>query len=271
MSVGRLALTRRWLGILAMTIVFAATCTALGQWQFARRAEARAAIALLDANYDSTPRSVSAVLGSTTNSDETLKWTPVKLTGRYLTDRVVYVRTRIGPEGVGFEQLVPFLDNSGFVLIVNRGWVPADDSNSRPVEPPAIPRVGVTVVARLMPTEPVIPGRDAPDGQIATIHVPTLASRLNNPTFEGWYARVDSEDPKTVTGAVWSKPVLDEGPHLSYALQWYVFAAMGFVGYGWALRKEARGPVDTGEVRRAPRRGPRDEDIEDASLDAQSR
>lgn len=271
MSLGQLALTRRWLGILAMTVVFAVACIALGQWQFARRAEAQAAIALLNANYDQTPRDVSAVLGSTTNDDESLKWTPVTLTGRYLPDRVVYVRTRFSAAGVGFEQLVPFLDDSGFVLIVNRGWVPADDSNSNPVEPPAIPRIPLTVVARLMPTEPVIPGRDAPTGQIATIHVPTLASTLNNPTFEAWYARVDSEDPETVTGAEWSRPVLDEGPHLSYALQWYVFAAMGFFGYGWALRKEARGPVDPDTPRPNRGRVPRDEDIEDASIDAQSR
>lgn len=271
MSVGQLALTRRWLGILAMTVVFAIVCIALGQWQFARRAEAQAAIALLDANYDQDPRDVSAVLGSTTNSDETLKWTPVALTGRYLVDRVVYVRTRFSSAGVGFEQLVPFLDDSGYVIIINRGWVPADDSNSVPVEPPAIPRIPLAVVARLMPTEPVIPGRDAPAGQIATIHVPTLASRLNNPTFEGWYARVDSETPETVTGSVWARPVLDEGPHLSYALQWYVFAAMGFFGYGWALRKEARGPVGPESPRLTPRRSPRDEDIEDASIDAQSR
>ena len=36
--------------------------------------------------------------------------------------------------------------------------------------------------------------------------------------------------------AVAVRPVLDEGPHLSYSLQWYVFALGGFAALAWALR-----------------------------------
>ena len=250
-----------------MTIVFAVVCVGLGQWQFARRAEAQAAIALLNANFDKEPSAVIDVLGDTSNSDRSLKWTPVELTGRYLADRVIYVRTRIGEAGIGFEQLVPFLDISGNVLVINRGWVAADAANAAPVNAPAIPNVDMSVVARLMPTEQTIPGRDAPAGQIATIHVPSIAGRLNNPTYEGWYARVDTETPMTLATQPWDRPVLDEGPHLSYALQWYVFATMGFVGYGWALRKEARGPIEP-TVSKVRTGRQRDEDFEDAAVDA---
>lgn len=250
-----------------MTIAFAVVCVGLGQWQFARRAEAQAAIALLNANYDRSPAPVTDVLGDTMNADKSLKWTPVKVEGRYLADRVIYVRTRIGDAGIGFEQLVPFLDKSGNVLVVDRGWVAADATNSKPVKAPAIPSIEMSVVARLMPTEQTIPGRDAPAGQIATIHVPTIAGRLNNPTFEAWYARVAIETPATLSTEPWDRPILDEGPHLSYALQWYVFALMGFVGYGWALRKEARGPIES-TVTKARTGRQRDEDFEDAAVDA---
>lgn len=253
-----------------MTVAFALACIALGQWQFARRDEAQQAIALLNSNFDRDAVAVTEVLDSVSNSDESLKWTPVELTGRYLADRVTYVRTRIGPGGIGFEQLVPFLDDSGNVLVVDRGWVGADGSNAEPVKPPAIPNVRLTITARLMPSEQTIAGRDAPDGQIATIHVPTLAGRLNNPTYEGWYARIDTENPSTLTGIAWDKPVLDEGPHLSYALQWYVFALMGFIGYGWALRKEARGPIEPTSTKPRTERQ-QDEDFEDAAVDARSR
>ena len=265
----RLAFTRRWLGIFAMTVTFAVACVALGQWQFARRAEAQAAIAVLNSNYDRTPASVTDVLGDITNSDVSLKWTPVTMEGRYLGDRVAYVRTRIGDAGIGFEQLVPFLDNSGNVLVIDRGWVAADATNAKPLNPPAIPKVEIEAVARLMPTEQTIPGRDAPAGQIATIHVPSIASRINNPTYEAWYGRVASESTATLADSVWDEPILDEGPHLSYALQWYVFALMGFVGYGWALRKEARGDVVATKSKPRTERE-RDEDFEDAAVDAQS-
>jgi hypothetical protein len=36
------------------------------------------------------------------------------------------------------------------------------------------------------------------------------------------------------------KPELDEGPQLSYALQWLLFAVMGFVGLALAVRNERR-------------------------------
>ena len=36
------------------------------------------------------------------------------------------------------------------------------------------------------------------------------------------------------------EPEIDSGPHLSYSLQWYAFAALFFVAYGYAARQQAR-------------------------------
>ena len=38
-------------------------------------------------------------------------------------------------------------------------------------------------------------------------------------------------------------PELDEGPHLSYAVQWFVFSIVGLVGYPLVLRQQARRPM----------------------------
>ena len=35
-------------------------------------------------------------------------------------------------------------------------------------------------------------------------------------------------------------PEIDSGPHLSYSLQWYAFAALFFVAWGYAARQQAR-------------------------------
>ena len=53
-------------------------------------------------------------------------------------------------------------------------------------------------------------------------------------------------------------PDLDEGPHLSYAFQWFIFAAIGAVGYVMILRRNAlaaRTPTDERVDSSAPRRG----------------
>lgn len=260
----RLAVTRRWLGILGFTVVFAVACVALGQWQFARRAEARAAIELLDSNYDQSPIAIDELLASPSEFDVSEKWRLVTTVGEYRPSPL-YVRTRSGPGGIGFEQLAMLEREDGTVFVVNRGWVPANGDTSKPAETPPLPVGTITVTVRIVPGEQQIVGRDAPEGQIATIHLDTIDADQSGEVFTGWYGRLDAENPMAEAGAEWKRPVLDEGPHLSYALQWYVFAIMGFIGYGWALRKEARGDI-------APepkvRRRPSDEDIEDAAMDA---
>ncbi|MDP4585934.1 MAG: SURF1 family protein [Microbacteriaceae bacterium] len=264
MSVWRLAATKRWIGILGFTLAFAVACVGLGQWQFDRRASAQAAIALLDNNYAIPTASLSEVVETVDDYDASEKWRSVRIIGVY-NPEVLYVRTRSGAGGIGFEQLSMLTQSDGTVFVVNRGWVPANGDNSAPAETPSPPAGLVIVTAHLIPGEQQILGRDAPAGQIATIHLATIDELTDGPLFRGWYGRVDTESVSADTGTPWERPVLSEGPHLSYALQWYVFAAMGFFGYGWALRKEHRGDVvPTPRLRK--RRS--DEDIEDEALDA---
>ena len=49
-----------------------------------------------------------------------------------------------------------------------------------------------------------------------------------------------SENPEVPRPTAALKPYPDEGPHLSYAFQWFVFALLGFIGLGFALRQEYR-------------------------------
>jgi cytochrome oxidase assembly protein ShyY1 len=263
-SVWRLAATRRWIGILGFTLTFAVACVGLGQWQFDRRASAQAAIALLDENYAVPTAPLSDVVENVDEFDPSEKWRSVQIAGEY-DPAVLYVRTRSGAGGIGFEQLALLTQPDGTVFVVNRGWVPANGDNSAPAETPPPPAGPVTVIARLIPGEQQIVGRDAPSGQIATIELAAIDELSEGNVFRGWYGRVDTESPSADTGSPWVRPVLGEGPHLSYALQWYVFAAMGFFGYGWALRKEHRGDVaPTPRIRKRLS----DEDIEDSALDA---
>ena len=105
---------------------------------------------------------------------------------------------------------------------------------------PPPPTGEVTVVARLKAGEPTVLGRSAPDGQVATINLPEIAGLLDEPTYTGAYGLLVSEDPAVDRPTAATKPYPDEGPHLSYAFQWFVFALLGFVGLGFAVRQEYR-------------------------------
>lgn len=273
----RFVFSRRWLGYVAVAVVFALACVALANWQLARREEARAAIERVERNWDAAPTSIDVVLGPQNAWDEEATWTPVALSGEYLIDEQLLVRGRPNAGRPGFEVLVPFELADGRIVIVDRGWVPAGNEQDAPDAVPAAPSGPVEVVVRLKGGEPVIAGRSAPEGQVATIHLPAIADLVGGEVVTGAYGLLESEDPAPATRPIaYDRPVADEGPHLSYAFQWFVFALMGLVGLGWAIRQEYRhrNEDDPAEQARAAKRAsraaakaPSDAEIEDALLD----
>jgi len=273
----RFAFNRRWFGYLVAALVFALACVLLSQWQFARRDEAVLEITRVVENYEASPVPLAEALPELDSFDAEDKWLPVTLEGEYLVDEQILVRNRPYSGSPGFEVLTPLLLADGSVFIVDRGWVPSG-TKDLPDAVPAPPEGTVTVVARLKAGEPALAGRSAPAGQVATIELPLIAGQLEQPTYTGAYGLLASESPSAATmPSPAIKPEADEGPHLSYAVQWIVFALFGFFGLGYALRQEYRlVNADDPDQRakaairrdRASRRAKTDADIEDELVDA---
>ena len=269
--------SRRWLGYLALVIVFAIACSCLALWQLARRDEARQEITRVEQNWEAAPRPLTEVVPELGAFDPDDTWTRVTLTGEYLVGEQLLARGRPLDGRAGFEQLVPFRLNDGSVFIVDRGWLPVGNEQDAPDSVPAAPSGPATLVVRLKAGEPTIAGRSAPEGQVATINLPSIAELLGTTTYTGAYGLLDTEDPSAARPTAVSKPVADEGPHLSYAFQWFVFGIMAFIGLGWAIRQEYRlrnaddpQERERAELRRkkAAARPKSDAEIEDELLDA---
>lgn len=261
----RLLREPRWLGYLALVVVFAVVCCLLGTWQWNRRAEALTAIDRLETNYDREPAPVAEVLPEPGAFEPDQQWTPVLLEGEYLVDEQLLLRGRWRSGQVGFDVVVPFRTVDGTVFVVDRGWIDQAPGAELPATEPATPEGQTTVVARLRPNEGAIAGRGAPEGQIASVDLPTIAAGLGAPTYTGAYGLLVSEgDAVPDDVAIATRPVLDEGPHLSYSLQWFVFALGGFAALAWAMRDELR----AGDAEPRPKRLRRtDADVEDDILD----
>lgn len=280
MRAWRLLFSRRWLGYLALVVVFAIACVFLSMWQLARSEEVRAADARVEANWESAPVPIEDVMPSLDRFDPERTWSPVTLTGRYLADEQLLVRSRPFQGRVGFAVLVPLQLSDGSVIAIDRGWIPAGRQQDAPDAVPPVPQGEVTVIARLKPGEPTIFGRSAPEGQLATINLPSVAELLDAPTYTGAYGVLDSESPAAASRpAAFPKPAPSESPHLSYAFQWIAFGVLAFIGLAWAIRHEyrARHEDDPDERQRAQERarkaaakGPSDAEIEDRLLDGAS-
>lgn len=268
--------SRRWTGYLALVVAFAVASSALGVWQLNRRAEALAEVARIDANYDAEAVPVAEALPDPAAFGIDQRWLVVALEGVYLADEEVVIRNRPFEGSSGFEVVTPFRLEDGSVFMVDRGWI-AQGSDGRPSDYAAPPSGRVEIEARLKAGEDRIPGRTSSGNELATLDLAELADRVDEPAYTGAYgvlvqSGADADEPPLAA----ARPPRDEGPHLSYALQWFVFALMAFVGLAWAANQERRALAeasvspDSPSAARAPRtpsRERRDADIEDEILD----
>ncbi|MDJ1115220.1 SURF1 family cytochrome oxidase biogenesis protein [Microbacterium dauci] len=268
----------RWSGYVAVAIVFAIACAMLSNWQFARTAERDAELALVAGNYDQAPVALAEVIAPGASFDADDEWRPVLLRGTYLTDETVLVRNRPRGGTSAFEVLVPFLTDDGRIVVVDRGWVPPGRDQPEPDEIPAAPDGEVVVTGRLLPGEQSArDGRSAPDGQVPTIDLPLISDGIDagDAMLTSAYVLMSAEDPAPATAPnQLEAPSEDPGPHLSYAIQWILFAVMGFAFIWYMIRTEVKHRrEDDEDEASAPQRTPRarrdrDMEAEDELLDA---
>jgi|GEM_PF-932295 len=246
-------------------------------------AEARAEIERIDSNYDAAPMSLAAALPDPAAFDnDEHKWQPVALHGQYIGEPFL-ARNRPSAAGVGSNLVQAFRNDDGSIFFVDRGWVAVSGTDEVPSDLP-LPAPGeVEALVRLRAGEPEIAGRSAAGHSLPSIHLPTLAelslkagyAAPGAVVYTAAFGQLVSEQPEGEHGLLAERPERDEGPHLSYALQWYVFILIACIGVAYAARLEYRGlnagdeSVRREDARRADRkrrRGPSDADEEDALL-----
>ena len=263
----------RWLSWFLFASLFAAACVGLASWQLDRRDQAVSKIQRMVENYDKSAIKFDSISGLSLEDVTLFEWSPIELTGRYLTDQELLVRNRPIAGQPGFIQLVPFQVVSGETVIIERGWIPAD-SDLAPATLMTPSKEPKTLIARVRLSE-LTPNRESPDGFATSIHLESLETTIGTALEQEFYLRVISETPSEASSPQpLSKPTLDEGNHLSYAVQWILFALMGFFALFWAIRQEQeyrRIDKDPTYVPRAQRNRKRtDGDIEDELLDARN-
>lgn len=238
--------------LLVLTVIV--TCVALGQWQLDRlhtvrdqnaRAAERMAQEPVDLAALADPANIAAV------DDAALEFRRVEVTGEFRPDEEVLQRNRQHRNQTGFHVLTPLELTDGGVVLVRRGWVPAS-LDQPPVAEAAPPGGVVTVVGvleRPVP-QPSFGPQDPDQGRLDRVfHTDTtrLARQVDGELFP-MVLRVDteldnpSEDQLPFPAG---PPELDEGSHLSYTVQWHIFAALALVTYvaWWWVRLSKDGEV----------------------------
>lgn len=259
-----------------LVLLVAAGLVALGQWQLARLDQVRAVneqaaqrmampavgLDVLVAEVGSGPLAASqwATALDDPGRQAMVEHRRVEVTGHYVIDQEVLHRNREHQGRSGFHLLTPLaLDghDADLVLLVRRGWVPSE--HTQPPVAAAMPPTGqVTVsgIIELPVDQPRFGAQDPPDGDLARVfHADTgrldgqidgdllpLVLRLEHPDGA---ARSDAGHDPLALPVPLGPPQLDEASHLSYAVQWHIFAVLAAGTYVAWIVKQRRRPRST--------------------------
>ena len=238
----RALLRPRALASHALVLAVVAVLVALGQWQVGRLGEVRTINARLEARLLASPADLRDLLAAGTPVDE-LEFRRVEVTGAFRPDEEVLQRNRVDGGGLtGLDVLTPLDLGDGRTLLVRRGWVPPElDEPPVAAAPPPTGTVRVAGILEATVPQPTFGARDPDEGVLARVFHPDTA-RLDRqmtgdllPVVLRLAAPVPGDDglPRP-PGA----PTLDEGSHLSYAVQWHLFAALALAAYAaWWWRR----------------------------------
>lgn len=231
-------------GIIVLTLLIAAIVTAfisLGFWQLRRLDERRAFNATL-LSRTSLP---VAEVASLDEDDPEAPYRRAVASGTYRTDDEVLIAGRSRNTLAGHELVTPLELADGRLVLVDRGWVPLD-ADEPPVALAEPPSGTVSVSGILFPTQErgLFGPRHEPTGRLLRMHridIDRIAEQLDAPVLP-WFLLLEEQDPAT-EGQYPERvtmPALAEGPHRSYALQWFAFALIACVTYGAVVRKEVK-------------------------------
>jgi cytochrome oxidase assembly protein ShyY1 len=234
-------MSKRWLGMLAIAVVFAIACFFLGRWQWHRH-EARSARAdRIERHYSASPIPLARVLPSpAAKLPQAQEWTMVTATGRYAAKEVMLVRNRPNNGVFGYEVVVPLRLADGTSLLVDRGWIPNGRTAAEPSRTPATPAGDITVTGWLRLGEPSL-GRQMSNGQLASINLAEAGAQSGTSLYGAYLIRDGEAGPpvkRIEHPQALEKPDTGQGPHLAYALQWWLAAPVGLVLIFMAVRRE---------------------------------
>jgi surfeit locus 1 family protein len=224
----------RWL-LIAWFIVVAAVCVRLGIWQVHRLTERRSAnAAALDA------RLKPEVILDGEDPATIAANRRVRAMGRYDHTHDIVLRGAAYQGVPGVEVVTPLLvPGRDTAILVNRGFVPAPDAVT--VELDSLHEPGEVRVEGL--ALPLTSGGGAPlqQGQQtswARLDLNALRGRLPYAVYPIYIRQLpDSSLPRFPRRL--DPPLLDDGPHLSYAIQWFSFSILALV-FGVVIGRQKR-------------------------------
>lgn len=237
----RTLFSRRYIAMTLLVLLAMAVMARLGVWQLDRREQRLAHNADLAAKLEQPPLSLNdlaAGLVAVPDDRDEIRNTRGIASGRYDYEHQLLLVQQVYQDSLGSHLLTPLiLDGSDKAILVDRGWIPADDSKPASAAQFNSDTGTVSVSGFVQPSQRIGRPAEVDASQPARLEwyqadLPAIGAQmpyeilpvylLQSPDPAGNMAPPFREDPEID---------LSEGPHLGYAIQWFSFAIVAGVIY----------------------------------------
>lgn len=229
--------------VLLLTIMLTGFLLALGTWQVQRLFWKLDLIERVEARAHAAPVEAPAASEWPELADPAeYEYRRVKLSGAFLNDKEIQVYT-VSDLGPGYWVMTPLARDDGSNVIVNRGFVPSDKrdpSSRREGEPTG--QVEIVGLMRAPETGGLfLRTNDPANGRWYSRNIPQISQASGLSNVAPFYVDADAT-PNPGGLPVGGKTMLTfPNNHLSYAITWYILAAM-VVAAGWYVLRNLNAP-----------------------------
>ena len=228
-------MTIRKIVLAILAICIAIVCIALGGWQVRRLSDRQAQNAFLASRRHGPIVRLDSLPADTGEAH----FRRVHISGNYdYANQIIFtLRGRNGSPGVNI--LTPLLRNGkDTAVLVNRGWVYSPDGITVDLDPwREADTVNATGFVETFPTKGPFPNPNPKRPRaFRRLDRAQLEKIFPYPIATYYVVLTDSSSSASAPPRVEPLP-LDEGPHRSYAIQWFSFAAISIIGTVIFLRR----------------------------------
>lgn len=229
----------RWGLLLIFVVVMATVFVNLGEWQLRRLHERQARNEVVRTNSTAAPVPFSTVFGEPITEQK--QWQQVSVRGTFDPDHQIQVRYRENNGVPGYEVVTPLRTETGPVVLVNRGFIAVPPGQPLPTTLPAPPAGQVTLTGHVRRDEQGKPvAIDPVENRVRLINSVAIAKALPYPIVNGYLGALTMEPAQQDIFQPVALPDLSEGPHLSYAIQWFMFSVIAVAGLFVFIRSDLR-------------------------------
>lgn len=217
--------SRRWLGGTLLVLFAMGLFVRLGVWQLDRLKQRRAENAELQAVLDAPALDLAEPLP---DAPAALENRLAMVTGRYdfANERVILLQPWQGRPGV---QLVTplIIDGLETAVLINRGWVPQADYDAGALATYQMEVGLVQVDGYLALSQQSRNGSDSGGSEVYRVNIPAIEEALPYTLLPIYLVDAPGDGAELEPPLRAAREVdLSEGPHLSYAIQWFIFSVL---------------------------------------------